>query len=324
MGASMMLLSQTRHLWQFVLFLGVLGALGFAGLAYSVTSPTIAKWFVRRRGRAAGIATGGLNVGVAVFTPLIVFLIDQYGWRSAWLYLGLLPMVLVIPPALLWLRRQPEDMGLLPDGDPAPPATSSQSDAVQQDAEDPSGEVSWSVQDAFRSRNALAPVRHRAGLRDCPGVGHNPQDPVFDRSGILQRDCWRQPGHPQLRRVEWKADMGIHGRSRGDPSAACPGVDGKRGLALSPLLRERPNDAVPGIRAAIRTDSRQSDGTWDPSSGPATSDEDTWAPFRVSWGRSASSQVCSARCSLHSFTMLRAATSSPSGASSVCLRSVQS
>lgn len=152
MGASMMLLSQTRHLWQFVLFLGVLGALGFAGLAYSVTSPTIAKWFVRRRGRATGIATGGLNVGVAVFTPLIVFLIDQYGWRSAWLYLGLLPMVLVIPPALLWLRRQPEDMGLLPDGDSAPSTSSSQSGSDQQDAEERTDEVSWTVQDAFRSR----------------------------------------------------------------------------------------------------------------------------------------------------------------------------
>ncbi len=100
----MILLSQTRFLWQFVPVLGVFGTLGFAGLAYAVTSPTIAKWFVRKRGRAAGIATGGLNIGVPALTPLIVFLIDDGGWRSAWLYVGLLPLLLVIPPTLLWLR----------------------------------------------------------------------------------------------------------------------------------------------------------------------------------------------------------------------------
>ena len=152
MGASMILLSQTRFLWQFVLFLGVFGTLGFAGLAYGVTSPTIAKWFIRKRGRAAGIATGGLNVGVAAFTPLIVFLIEDAGWRTALLYLGLLPPILVIPPALLWLRRQPEDMGLLPDGASTPTASSSGSDYTQQDLEERSEEVSWTVQDAFRSR----------------------------------------------------------------------------------------------------------------------------------------------------------------------------
>ncbi len=59
LGVSMMLLSQTRGLWNFVLFYGVIGT----WVGYGFVSPTIAKWFVRHRGRATDIATAGLNVG---------------------------------------------------------------------------------------------------------------------------------------------------------------------------------------------------------------------------------------------------------------------
>ena len=116
LGISLMLLSQTREIWHFALFYGVIGTFGIPGLAYGVISPTIAKWFIRHRGKATGIATAGLNVGSVAMTPLILFLINAYGWRTAWFCLAFVPWVVVAPAALLWLRRQPEDMGLLPDG----------------------------------------------------------------------------------------------------------------------------------------------------------------------------------------------------------------
>ena len=72
MGISIMLLSQTQSLWQFVLFFGVNGAFGVPGLGYGVLSPTLAKWFIRKRGRATGIATAGLNIGAVATTPLIL------------------------------------------------------------------------------------------------------------------------------------------------------------------------------------------------------------------------------------------------------------
>src|ERR1700740_2163332 len=43
MGLSLMLLSQTHNLWQFVLSLGIIGALGLPGLSYTVITPTLAK-----------------------------------------------------------------------------------------------------------------------------------------------------------------------------------------------------------------------------------------------------------------------------------------
>ena len=60
-GVGTMLMSQTNSLWQFFLFFAVIGAIGNAGLSNIVTNTTIAKWFVRKRGRATGIAAAGIN-----------------------------------------------------------------------------------------------------------------------------------------------------------------------------------------------------------------------------------------------------------------------
>ena len=152
LGMSLMLLSQTREIWHFVLFYGVIGTFGIPGLGYSVVSPTIAKWFIRYRGRATGIATAGLNLGVVALTPLILFLIQEFGWRTAWFVLGFVPWIVVVPPCLLWLRRQPEDMGLLPDGATRDGGTDkdgeNETGAVRQE---PMVEVSWTVGQALRS-----------------------------------------------------------------------------------------------------------------------------------------------------------------------------
>lgn len=152
LGISLMLLSQTREIWQFVLFYGVIGTFGVPGLGYGVVSPTIAKWFIRHWGRATGIATAGLNVGAVALTPLILFLIQVFGWRTAWFFLGFVPWIVVVPPSLLWLRRQPEDMGLLPDGGTR--VESSDPDEGQEpggERQDPTGEVSWTVRQAVRA-----------------------------------------------------------------------------------------------------------------------------------------------------------------------------
>jgi MFS family permease len=50
--------------------------------------------------------------------PITQTLISNYGWRTTWMVLGAISVGLTVPLALLFLRRQPEDMGLAPDGDP--------------------------------------------------------------------------------------------------------------------------------------------------------------------------------------------------------------
>lgn len=53
--------------------------------------------------------------------PVAQWIINSYGWREAWAFFGLLALSIVALPWLL-LRRLPEDLGLLPDGDGMGPA----------------------------------------------------------------------------------------------------------------------------------------------------------------------------------------------------------
>ena len=81
------------------------------------TSVAAGKWFQRYRGRATGLVFLLETVGVIVLAPTTQLVIGQWGWRSAWLMLAVLMFVLGVIPCALWVRRQPEDMGLTVDGD---------------------------------------------------------------------------------------------------------------------------------------------------------------------------------------------------------------
>jgi len=103
------------NIWQLYLFFGVgrMIAVGVLGLAITVS---VSNWFVRKRGRAFGITWIGDRVGSALLPVMIQSLIMAYGWRMAWGTLGVVVFLMSGIPALLFLRRRPEDMGLLPDG----------------------------------------------------------------------------------------------------------------------------------------------------------------------------------------------------------------
>ena len=114
-GGALMATSLVQELWQFVLLRGVVVTIGFAMLGNLVINPTIAKWFVRRRGWAIAIGSLGISGAGFVIPPVMVAIVDNLGWRDAWIVLGVMAWAAVYPVALM-MRRQPEDYGLLPDG----------------------------------------------------------------------------------------------------------------------------------------------------------------------------------------------------------------
>ena len=147
--ACLLLVSFSSHAWQLILFFGLIGASGLAAPNGIVTSVPVAKWFVRRRGRALALAGAGLGIGGIVLLPVTQWLIDDYGWRGAWRILALFFLVVSVPAAALFLRRQPEDMGLQVDGDP--PADGSNPDPATSSAQQAEPEVMWTVREAFRT-----------------------------------------------------------------------------------------------------------------------------------------------------------------------------
>lgn len=115
-GVLMALMGQVTEAWQAIAIFAAMGALGFQGGGQMLTTVTPAKWFVRDRARAMAYVYMGIPISITFAFPLTQFLIDEYGWRDAWTFLGIGGTVFTVPVSLLLLRRQPEDMGLLPDG----------------------------------------------------------------------------------------------------------------------------------------------------------------------------------------------------------------
>ena len=89
------------------------------GLIKIGTTPVVAKWFYRFRGRAIAAVFFMGMMGVLVMVPAVQFIISEWGWRAAWLMLGAVMAVVGVMPSLLFMRRQPEDMGLSMDGMPS-------------------------------------------------------------------------------------------------------------------------------------------------------------------------------------------------------------
>ena len=79
-------------------------------------SVTAGKWFVRYRGRATGLVFFSGTLGIIALAPLTQLVITEWGWRAAWITLGVGMFALGVAPCALLVRRQPEDMGLLVDG----------------------------------------------------------------------------------------------------------------------------------------------------------------------------------------------------------------
>ena len=163
-GGCLILVGMSHHAWQFITLFALVGISGLAAPNGLVTSVPVAKWFVRKRGRALALASAGLGISGIVFLPVTQWLIDGYGWRSAWQILALIFMIISVPASAMFLRRQPEDMGLRVDGDPpdAPAETETGDLPRRPTAEEPA----WTVRQAFRTATMwkLVAVFALAGL----------------------------------------------------------------------------------------------------------------------------------------------------------------
>jgi MFS family permease len=119
MAAGLLLAPLTTQPWHLYLTIGVLVGAGSVCLGYSGQSLFLPNWFSRKRGLAVGLAFAGVGIGSVTVLPWVQVMIEQTGWRTACTAVGLLVLVVLVPINLL-LRKRPQDMGLLPDGDPAP------------------------------------------------------------------------------------------------------------------------------------------------------------------------------------------------------------
>ena len=123
MGSGLLLAPLTTQPWHLYLTIGVLVGSGSVCLGYSGQSLFVPNWFIRRRGLAIGLAFAGVGIGSVTLLPWVQHMIEHAGWRTACTAMGIVVLVVLAPINLL-LHKRPEDIGLQPDGDAAPTATS--------------------------------------------------------------------------------------------------------------------------------------------------------------------------------------------------------
>ena len=110
-------LAYVTQSWAFLL-LYLVGRMSFASPLELGTSTAVSNWFIRRRPAALGLLNGSQGTGLALMPFVAHLIIVAWDWRVAWMSLGLYTLGVAVLPALLLMRRRPEDMGLEPDLDP--------------------------------------------------------------------------------------------------------------------------------------------------------------------------------------------------------------
>lgn len=147
MGAGLLMSPLTTQPWHLYLTIGVLVGIGSICLGYSGQSLFLPNWFVRKRGLAVGIAFAGVGIGSITLLPWMQSMIEAVGWRQASFTLGVIVIVVLVPINLL-LRKKPEDIGLLPDGE----STAATAAAPVSNIVDPAWvAVDWTLARAIRT-----------------------------------------------------------------------------------------------------------------------------------------------------------------------------
>lgn len=117
MGVGLCGLSQVQTLGQFYVC-AVVMAIGTSFCGYFPLSVALVQWFERQRARALSIMSSGLALG-GVAIPVVAWVMQTWGWRTAALASGLAAILVGWPLARVMVRR-PQDMGLQVDGVPHP------------------------------------------------------------------------------------------------------------------------------------------------------------------------------------------------------------
>ena len=143
-------LATVNEPWQFWALFGLGRGAAIAGVEIG-TSVAIAKWFYRRRARTLALKGMGQRTGQAIM-PLIIFAVmSASGWRAAYVAMAGISAFAIVLPSVVLLRRQPEDMGLAPDGAPLTHATTG-ARALPGSVRNTDVEVSWTLAEARRTK----------------------------------------------------------------------------------------------------------------------------------------------------------------------------
>ena len=110
-GAGYILTSQLTSIWQIYFYFGIMGGTGMA-FCWTTINTAISRRFVEKRILALGIATSGISIGAMVMPLLSAYWIMSYGWRSAYIFLAIIVLLVIIPAMALPGRTTKQTVGI--------------------------------------------------------------------------------------------------------------------------------------------------------------------------------------------------------------------
>ena len=122
-----------------------IGRVIFTGPIPIAASVVVARWFIKKRGRATGMLSFCHTGGMILFPAVASLVIHLHSWQIAWLVLGILVLTISLIPVALLIIQVPEDVGLLPDGEN--PDTTEIADSQEQYLDEPI----WSLEQAVKT-----------------------------------------------------------------------------------------------------------------------------------------------------------------------------
>ena len=121
LGIVVMFMSQTTTVAGLAVWTTLTRTIGQSALSV-ISLAMVGQWFVRRIDAAMAVYSIVMSIGFMIAFPTVGALLQQWGWRRAWLAIGIALVAALAPLAFLVVRRTPESVGLTPDGDAAQPS----------------------------------------------------------------------------------------------------------------------------------------------------------------------------------------------------------
>lgn len=107
-GFGLVLFSHVNSVWHLYIFWG-LASFG-SGALWVPPISAVVRWFKEKRGLAVGIANTGYGIGILVMAPTAAILTSTYGWRGAFITLGIVLLGIVTSAAFM-MKSNPKSTG---------------------------------------------------------------------------------------------------------------------------------------------------------------------------------------------------------------------
>ncbi len=85
---------------------GIIGLFGCA-TTFGPLVADVSLWFQKRRGIAVAIVASGNYLAGAIWSPILNHAVQIYGWRTSYIFIGIICVVLMVPLSLMLRERSP-------------------------------------------------------------------------------------------------------------------------------------------------------------------------------------------------------------------------